>query len=107
MFVSLPDYSTSNKPSLMNKTCPSTASASQKELRANIVRVDVIAGQRARDLAFFHNVTPLGDCQDGVEILLDEDNRGPEFAPERFQCVANMLHDRRLNALGRLVQDHQ
>src|ERR1700678_1657182 len=98
MFVSLPGYSTSKR------LAPRRRPASQKQLRADIVRVDVLAGQRACDLAFFHDIATLGDRQDGVEILLDEDNRGPQLAPERLQRITNVLHDRRLDTFGRLVE---
>ncbi|GCC48461.1 hypothetical protein chiPu_0032600, partial [Chiloscyllium punctatum] len=64
---------------------------SKQQLRAHIVFVDLLIGQRSRDLALLHDVAALRDRENGVEILLDDDDRRPKLRTERFQCLADML----------------
>jgi hypothetical protein len=56
-----------------------TQFTSQQQVRPDIFRVYVRAGQRSRDLAFFHDVASLGYGHDGIQILLDEDDPRAEF----------------------------
>src|SRR5438045_9048113 len=42
-----------------------------------------------------------------AELLLDQEQRDAGLAIEREQDVANLVHEVRLNSLGRLVEDQQ
>src|SRR6185312_7476693 len=67
-----------------------------------VVRLDLLG-----DPALLNDEDPLRQCRDEIEILLDQDHgqAGPGTQP--LQCLDNLIDDRGLNALGRLVEQHQ
>lgn len=61
----------------------------------------------AYDAALFHHDGPLGQVENSVEVLFHEKNGHAKIAAYGTQDIADELHDRRLNPLGRFVQEHQ
>ena len=66
--------------------------------------VDRPAGRRA---AFLENAEFAGDPPRERQLLLDQQHRDARVAIEPQDDVADLVHDVRLNAFGRLVQNQQ
>src|SRR6478672_10418441 len=59
------------------------------------------------DGTLVHHVTSLGHGHDHVDILLDEQHRESDFVVELPEIPRDLLNDRRLDAFGRLVEQHE
>jgi hypothetical protein len=49
----------------------------------------------------------VGDVEHEVEVLLDDDEREPVALAQAGEDLADLLHDRRLDAFRRLVEQEQ
>src|SRR5579863_1515924 len=59
------------------------------------------------DRASFDQENPLREAPDEIETLLDDDDREAVIAVQPDQDFENFFHDRRLNSLGRLVEQQK
>src|SRR5882762_8682250 len=56
------------------------------------------------DRAFLNDENPLRECGDEVEILLDQDHGEAALLAQPLQGLDNLVDDRGLNTLRRLVE---
>jgi len=68
---------------------------------------DFRARQFVDDGAPFHRVAPVGHRLDDAEVLLDEEDRRPEFVVDGADVLADLVDDRGLDALAGFVQQEQ
>ena len=64
-------------------------------------------GAAGHAAAFFENAELAGDPPRERQLLLDQQHRDARVPIEPQDDVADLVHDVRLNAFGRLVQDQQ
>jgi hypothetical protein len=69
--------------------------------------VQVRRRQRRDDPALVHDVAALRHGTDHVEILLDENDGSIGSSIQIDNGTGDVLHDRRLNSFGRLVEKKQ
>ena len=58
----------------------------------------------AHDHALLDQQNPIGQTANEIEALFDHHNRQALMAMQSDQNFQNLFHDRRLNSLGRLIQ---
>ena len=81
--------------------------ASDREVAAHFrLVVKCRAIERRDDAALVHHVAALRHGADHVEVLLDDDDRHVGLAIEIDDGAGDVLHDRRLNALRRFVEQN-
>src|SRR5438105_8736039 len=65
---------------------------------------EAVRPQLLGDLPLQHRVRAVGELAGEVEVLLDEDHGHPEARVDADQLAQDLVHDGRLDPLGRLVQ---
>src|SRR5260221_7893319 len=76
-------------------------------MRAQLTLDHVLLAAMANDLAALHDREVVGELAREVEILLDEEDRHVAARGELADHRGDVLDDRGLDALGRLVEDQQ
>src|ERR1700757_576952 len=69
--------------------------------------VEGAAVEARHDAPLVHDVAALRHGADHVEILLDQDDGHARLAVELDHVAGDVLHDIRLNALGRLIEQNE
>src|SRR5271169_1405211 len=85
----------------------SSVVASHRQLPPDLTLVHGFARAREHDRAAVHDRVIVGDVARPFEILLDHQDRHLALAAQMDERAADVLDDRRLNALGRLVEDEE
>src|SRR6202140_1794221 len=73
----------------------------------DLFRIHLGARARENDLAAIHHREGFGEFVDEVEILLDQEDGDVALVAEPCDGTADILDDRRLDTLGRLVEDEE
>src|SRR5688572_15508756 len=80
---------------------------SYRQQAAHSVGIHLGAAAARDDLATFHDEVLIGERAREVVILLDQQNRHLARGGERADRALDLLDDRGLDALGRLVEDEE
>src|SRR5260221_235304 len=86
---------------------PSSAPPSKHEMAADSVGAHASGWNVRNDPTFLHDIGAITQGEDGVEILLDEQDCRAEVKAKRSKPRTNEFHRRPLNPLRRLREQHE
>src|SRR4051812_23434527 len=103
----LPSSNSKSRPSRASHGTAMSMRRSYCEQAAHIVAVHVRAGAAGHDLAALHDEILIGERAREIVVLLDQQDRHVAVRRQRADRPLDVLDDRGLDTLGRLVQDQQ